>query len=1070
MSDEIFLDLADPDDSPEVIIPETIQGTFGIDSKDLDLSFDDDDLLLLDDATDIEIDDSDGLLSDAIILKTSESIVDTMSPYASSVRDAITLFKGRKRSTGLESFLIPYSDFDFMPEDVFAIFCKQTKDIATDPAYSGKTIDELADISISELFSATRWSPQLMKPEYCAGFKRYCERIRAIAAITVQNVENGDITALLDYNNLVTSLRVFEVNTISFELISTLFEDAASMASTQPIDASTLGDIFHDYMTSEGITVLTVSDAYRAIGYYLSSQDVAEILHLSADEIIELKTGEIVRQILLYELDNEVIYPGVLRGCKIGVGASYGALLKFMTDMVADGSIAAAIFIAVGNCMSAVKGWTERVFLYLDGILGFFLAYLDNVALVRPVYYGQVTKELDGFKLSYAVGDKTYEVKSDTVLCSVVGDKSGARCIPRVLVDARNGYAVCPPPTLVRPLQDFTRGGRTKVLGNMCYKFVPTITWLAENQVLATDDTESSAIVGDAMRSEGASLIQILLNYKGEFDDDFSKIVPVTVEVGDKTVYAIVSGDNSESGRICCVKDAMNIMAYDGVIVRDCETDAVILRYTDTSGTIREEVCNKGEYSEKSGITTETDVDSGLNLSDFVFTATNAKVIDIESYCKAVRWLCEMCALDYEEELESAEEVVAREFFYVAKVASIDSLVASRIMSVYPGYAERRAGDISTSEISDKGVLDTMSLQSLQELFDIVHGRPNELSGIDLETAIDDSNKIVSSVLQMLPRVTVDSVCDLLDKLDFDRLALWMVSPTQVQREPQRNMLRALHQIPEIGSRLHLLEHRLIVMKVMSLIGDEARVLFSRESFIVGAYNTPVDSSNIAEANAYLRDKSKKKDLTFALPLCRNVLSAKALSGLSSFKYYVLERNIYGLLSDAQLEHVCPEHAIKDMLEDLGFNSCAEIQAMSKEEFDKLVDKYNVVRFANKFRDVLLNILYDGLANEVTSGDHIQIVKAYDLFNSYYDLLLPVVLDEQDSNHNDSSADEFIKYAGSLVISYVPVVSPSADELDGGEVDRYMQFVKAPEDYYYDVSLDCLDGIELEDVRVYHDS
>lgn len=513
MSKEIVFDLSDDSqnnigESFEFEIPEALGETFGLSGTDIILSDEADELFLLDE-NDIDSDGSDDIvISDAVILRAAEPIVDTMSTYASNIREVIMLFKGKKQESGLDSLIIPYTDFSFMPEDVFAICCKQIKDIASDKSYANKSLDELAELSIVELFNATRWTPQLQKPEYCAAFKRYCARIRTIAGAAPKKISRGDIVSLLDYESLVGSLRVFEINTIPFGIISSMFDDAAAMASTQVIDSSTLGEIFTDYMASENLKVLTVNDAYRAIGYYLSSQDVAEILHLSPEEILELRVGEVVRQILVYELDNEVIYPFALRGQKIGSRDSYSALLKCLNDMIQDGSIAAAIFVAVGNCMTASKSWSEKVLLYLDGILGFFLAYLDKPALIKPVYYGQVEKKADGYEVSYAVGDKTYSVLANTVLCSVVGDKSGARCVPQIFIDDINGYTVCPPPSLVRSLQNFTRAGRIKTSGSMCYKFIPTTNWLAENQILTVDSVDSAVSANELMRSE-LSLIHI---------------------------------------------------------------------------------------------------------------------------------------------------------------------------------------------------------------------------------------------------------------------------------------------------------------------------------------------------------------------------------------------------------------------------------------------------------------------------------------------------------------------------------------------------------------------------------
>lgn len=1055
MSDDLGFDLdlgVDGELQVDIEVPATVREAFGV--EELTLT-DEGDVLEFED-NDSEVGSDDELaLTDSVLIKTSDSIVETMAPYAASVREAIALFKSHQVSgSSADEFVIPYSDFSFMPDDVFKIFCQQLKDFAQDPSLAGKTDDDVAEVVVQELFEATRWSPQLMKPEFVAGFKRYYSRLRRALSVSINDVDKKDITSLMDYTSLVQALRVFEINTVPFEMINNFFDDSASVASTALIEHTGLGDFVAEYMQAHNLTQFAVRDVYAAVGEWLSSQDVVETLHLSQDEMLELTSGELLRRVLLYELNNEVIYPSMLRGHRIGTEQGYRAIVEFLMSAIQDGSVVAAILFALGSSMGAIKEWKDRVFPYLDGLLGFFLAFLDDYALVNPVYYGHVTKEANGFRLSYAVGDQTYEVRSSSILCDVIGDKSGARCIPSILTDAVNGFAVCPPPALFKPLQDLTRGGRTKVAGSMCYRFAPTTSWLAANQVLAEDATASVENTESSMQSSGSSLLQMLLEYDNQFGDDSTDVIPLVVSVGEKQIYAI-GGADGETYRICGVTDGGVPEANDGTLLSDKATGSVIVRYTDRKLQLVEKVYDSGTYQEEY-LGTTADEEEVLNLSDFLLGATTVAPLDIKSYCTAVSWLCSLCALDYTEELESAMQMVAREFFYVARVPAIDSLVASRILKAYQSYAQQRLGS------GEESLVDSFNLPSIQELFDIVCGKPNAMSGYE------QWSSELAKVLEEAPMTTVADACNYLDSLDFDRIALWMLNPTQIRREPNTAMLSALHFIPAVGSRLMLLENKLIVMRVMALIGEDVLYIFGKRGFLVGAYRTPIDATSIEYVHNVLVSKSRKKDIEFTMPLCREVLREELDLTASSFKYYVLERNIFGLLSDMQSAGERYSELLKEYLEFLGFEGVDSIP--SEAEFLRKCDKDLVVQFFNRFHDSLLEMLYSGLVNEVFVSDGIQVVKAYDLFNSFYDLLLPSV-SGADTNavSPDQFKESFIQYAGSMLISYAPVVGSSADELDGGEVDRFMQFVKAPDDFVYDVPIGYLRTCKLEDMRVFRD-
>lgn len=1050
---DFSLELDDAQDSIEIEpdILENAKAVFDVGSLD----FASDDISVeLEESLELVADDpSETALSDSIFIRASDSIVETMAPYAKSVAEVMAIYLAKKkRQDALSDFVIPRSDFMFIPDDVFPVFCAQLKDLVQDKSERGKSDEEVAQDSMTMLQQATLWSPQLQTPEYISGFVRHYSRLRKLAEAGLVGKPAQDITALLDYDKLHEALMFYETNTVAFEIINHFFDDAASMAATEAINTEGLGDFVTDYMSRNQLTVLRVKDVYNAVGEYLGSDEVRDMLHLTVDEMLEMKNGELLRRVLLYELDNEVLYPGALRGAVIGSEKGQGALAAFLLDAVRNGSVASSIFITLGNCMYALRAWKDSLLPFLDGLLGFFLAMLKDSALVHPVYYGHITRKDNAFILSYAVGDKTYEVQSDSILCDVLGDKSGARCVPYPLVDGDRGYTVCPPPSLYKPLLNLSRGGRTKVSGAMCYKFTPTISWLSANQILAEDlDTVQDERTTHVNESN-SSMLQFLIQYTNTFDDDGTEVLPKCTEHNGTQILSINSGVlGEETRKVCAVIRGENLVAGSGVLLEDANSDSVIVSFTSVNGDVLEESYASTDCTSSSLASEEVDstADAGFKLQDIVIPAVNASAVGDPLYGEAVRKLCSLCALDYEEELELAKDTVAREFYYVMRVPAIDLLVGSKLLNVYEQFA------------SGQDKMDASNFASLRELFDIIYGVPNSLTSKSVWDAEAEA------MLKSAVRVTVDDVCQAIDSVHLDVLALWMVNPSEIRRAPDRRMLDALSYIPEIGSRLRLLENKLIVMKVMTFLGSQVLSIFGKRNYLVAAYNTQLDSDNFNAMNNSVINAAKLKDVKVALPLCKAILERRLNPEAGSFKYYVLERNIYGLFQDMyatagftpQLEAYTKFFELSE----------ADLTSITPSEFSVKCGQEKIVNFCNAYRPELLEYLYDGLMDEAMNGDSLQTVVAYDLFNTFYRLIFPTLGKDAEVDSTEAAVIQqaFLDYTGSMFISYVPVVGVSAGELDGGEVDRFMQFVKSPEDFVAACDIPALRTASLEDLRVF---
>lgn len=1021
-------------------------GISGIDNLVLD--DEDIDLGLFED----EDQDSSGI-SDSILLRTSVSVVDTLVPYAQRVREAVYAFGSKKSTVDHSQFVIAHSEFSYMPRDVFVTFHQILLDIACRPENLDRDLEDCAEESIASLYEATRWSPQLNRPEYIQKFSEWCGRFRVLAQIRPEK-SKSDITTLISEDNLKLAMKVFEINTTPFVQLNSFFQDAASMASQRGIADDVLGEFTHTYMARNNLRVFTVRDGYNAISEYLGSEETRNSLQLSQDEIIEFSSGELLRRLILFELNNGFLYPSGMRGKDPN---NPKTVITMLDGAIKSGSVAAEIIYIIGVMLMHTDKNNESVTRFLVGMSNFFMAFLDDPALVNPVFYGHVKHTDGGYELSYAINDKTFEMVSPDVLCDVIGDKAGTKCIPKVLLDARNGFMICPPPQLVSPLRQLTIGGKNHVSGAMCYKFSPTVSWLMANHVLAEECVEEPQQTGNALQAVGGGLLQVLLSYDNKFDNDGHEVMPVVLSYNDYVIHAVGGGKEDETLRICAVESGGSVIANTGTMLYDKDTGNVIVSFVDTSRQLHEFVAENGTYSEEYlGVQSDKE-DHSLDLSDFIVPSKRSKVVEYRGYRNAVMNLCELAALDYEEELQEVQQVIARDLFYAVCIPNIDALVATRILQAYRKYAEAR------KEAGEVELIDPFNMPSFQELYDMVAGRPNAATSYKTWDAALE--QIIAGTEQDAC-LDVDCVCEKLDCLDFDQLALQIVSRGELKREVRMDVYNAIRFIPEIGSRLCVLEDKMVTLRVLEILGDQVVSVFSKHLFLVNAYTSQVVRENVEIMSSILLEKSRKKGVDFALPLSKKVLSAENNPDSVIFKYFVLERNIYGLLSAMQTSGSKYSEETREFLTALGLDPDVVISEIGAAEFHKEVSRDTIVRFCNDQRDRLQHMVEEGLVNEVTVNKGMQLIKAYDLFNTFYDMVVGTMSSGPESTTGFVNYEQdFLKYAGSLVVSYAPITDSSAGDVDGGE-NRFAAFIKSPQDFWYDVPIDYLRPLELQDVRV----
>lgn len=1046
--DNFDLELSEDDGS--IVLDSPIAEGLGV--SDLD------DLVL--DMTDVEeeltLSDDEEELSDSILFKAGVDVSKTLTPYAQLVAEALTLAVDKEPTLGTDAFAVNSSEFDYMPEDVFRVFNGLLIDMAIGEEWQAKSVNECAELSLEELYDVTHWAPQLNKPEYISCFVRWCNKFRKLST-TLKTAKKGGILELINIPELQDAAGFFTVNTKAFNILSDFLGDG-TVVTEGDIDPRSLGVLCQEYMERSNGKRFTVRDAYDCILGYLGSDELRSTLKLSQDELLEYSSGELIRRLLVFELTQSVVYPYGLKGKQ---STDADAVLRFLSESNGSGSVACELLLMVMHIMLRYEnyrhpGKTPQTYELCSALLMFFQAAIRDDAIINPMFYGYVKKAEgdNGFELAYAVADETLVVKSKDILCDVVGNKARTYCIPKIFKDSKHGYTVCPPSQLVTPMRSIAVSGRIPVTGEVSFKFTPTVSWLEANKILAQD-----SVTEDAPKSRGIAfvdnpLMETLLSYRNTFDDTGEEVLPVVVATKGYVLYSVGRSKADEVLDIFLAEksDSNDIVSRKGTMVMDKDTENLIVSLDTSNGQSEEFVSSKTEYAEEFlGVATDVSA-TEQDISDIVFPAVQAKPVEYQEYRKAVRSLCELSALDYKEELDAVQEAIARDLFSIVYVPAIDELVSSRILKAYDTYI---TGNINEGK---EHPLDDFNLPSFSELADIIEGSKNPFA----EYKTWDEGFAKKYDVWKPNLLDVDAYCAMLDRLDFNVLALQILSRSEVRRTTDVRMYRALHGIPEIGSRLSRLEDKMVALRVLDLLGDQVQSVFSKRSYIGSAYSSQIVKDNINSVHTVLVEKSKRKDMDFTLSLSKKVLDCGGGADDVVLKYFILERNLYGLLDMLYTSPKEYEGKYTAFLEELGIPETTDFKAMSAAEFSELVPEKRVAEFfSGNNWEYMMELVERGLLREASGNNSFQVIKAFDLFNSFYDILVNTTRDVEEEDYSK----DLYSYAGSLVVSYCPVVDISAGNIDGGSA-RTMEFVSSPDDFRYDAPIGYLAKYDIQDVRL----
>lgn len=1060
MSDELELALGGDDGSLSL---DTNAGqtplTLGIDWDAIPLSDEGADFILeLDEQEEFVLGDReenrDGF-EDALALRSQVDVVDTLLPYAQCTNELLAVLVPKEISD--EDLVVKYSinrsEFPYMPEDIFRVFHNVLVDLAVKERYQQYSPNQCLELSLQFLNQSAQWEPKLNGDAYRESFLSWHKRFRKLAG-TQGQIDDDDLAVLVDMKQLQAASEVFKVNSAPFVKVNNFFSDTTAMPPDAVIDQRLYGELCTNYLAKHNFRALTASNIADAIQEYFGSDDLAATLRLSRDELVTYSIGELLRRYLLFELNAGIFYPSGLLSKTDDHMAQLGTVLY---SCAMNGSIAAETLCLLRTLMvmTPKRSLPKIADEFMQDIYEFLMHYLKDSSFVSPVFCGNVVKQNDKYTFDYVGGDQTYTIESDDILCSIVGTKYNLYCYPRVLFDDKRGYAICPAPALLTSLRAIARGGRLKVAGGMRFSFTPTIGWLIANKLLAEDKDQQEEEIKTGISGEANTLLQTLLSYDNDFtveqpnveikvleSDEYNRIIYAVSPVQGEEGYIVATVASHAEGQ-----NEEKVLGYNGRLVN--VDDVSIAQFTGVDGSIQETVIRLDTIKERFTISEGEDEAATVDIDSLILMGADVAEKPYIEYEQAVRQLCEMGTLDYEEELDFVQRVIACDLFYVLGIPKIDGLLSSRVIRAYQKVLERN------------GTIDAFNLNSLQELVDILVGVPNKLTGIkEWDKSYDEY------LMQDLVACSLDvhALCEAFDKLNLDLLATQVFSVSRISRSTETEMYMALRQVPGIGSRFHLLENKMIVLRIFNLLGDSGITVFDKFTPLVRAYGEEITVKTVDTMHYTLKEKMSRRIKlgdTYSLPLVKRIVEEEYNPDTVILKYFILERDIYSLISTLQNYGDKYRDLCTGLLSSIGLPTTTQVSKVSLKEFQKRVNREDIERAFTENNERIMSLLLSGFVSEIVAEGFFPAVRAYDLFNTFYSVLISLPSNVK----AEETYDKLFDYGASFVLSYCPAFGAGANAVDGGD-DRITAFVANSDDFFYDGDLQQLRQRELKDMRL----
>lgn len=1033
-------------------------------------SFSDGEDFLIDFDSVVDLSESDDVELDlggvAEVLKSYANVSTDLLSYYQYALNALQKLFASERNKSVKGVRPLITDFSYISpverkQQVYGFFCQMLNDLARDPRYADFTAEEAYQEMLKEIYNDLYWTPNIHEEYFRRTFFAYFENNKKLAQASLSS-SDGSVISLLDKGTLETSELVFRVNSIPFNVMSKFFGDVVNLPSPSllfPNDC--LGDFGNDLKSQYNVRTMTHQQVYDGIIVFLSSPETMRLLGLAEDDL-DFTIGELFRRFLVKELNDGVFYPNNsfnLQGLN-SLDEKIKVLARLLLDGMRQQSFAAEImFFCIELMLRGDSGsYLEFLEPFVSGMLEYFVAFSKDSALVNPVFYTLIDK-VDGdyeeprFKITYTENNEVKVVETSGILCEVLGDSNTIYWIPLVYLGPDTKSAICPPKEIVDNIRTVTARGHLSITGSVRYRYVPSYRWLSGLNLTVAAKEEHVASSESITSQVNNPLLSVLLNYDNEFDYEGEE--PEVISMKGNGIQSLLAVDmkREDSGipiKYLCLENSTIVNS--GVFIIDSSDDSIVLRYPN-DGQEETLILSKEEYDL---LVTEEENETHGSVNRFDLLGLDSSPIEESNFNPyfegVIKRLCELTALDYEQELSDAREAIARDLANVLHVAFIDQILGYKMIQLF------------VDDIKATGALDVFNLQTLKEVVNFTVGRDNVL--VDVE---EFSMEVLESLESLLAEQStmVSELLNQFERFDNHILALQSVSRGELPSSDIR-VYNALHMIPSVHSKLRDLESRFILVKILNEIGSDIVPILMKNTTLNNVYRTRCTKENVGFIEKELAS-SMKKSGTECLRATKNVLYSSIPENAVILKYFVLERNPYGILTSLEDIISMGYEDFRDVYVEfktaLGFGFVESISSMTEENFKSSVNKGTIDSAFKSYEVSLLDIVYKGLIADAGHNLNLQVVKAYDIMSCFGTSLFSL----GDSSLEDITdvsefADDFYSYVGSFYVSYSPIHGEAEDEIDGG-VDRFTAYIKHRSDFTTMNILQRLEKYDLVDLH-----
>lgn len=992
----------------------------------------------------------------ASALLGEESIEDTVEVLHSCMQRIKTIMDATDVIDNSVDFTIPRYAVPFMSNAEYEVFNAVVRDLAIVEEFASWTEFDKITYSFNVMYESALYTPGIDIEEYTRVFKSYLTKFHYLHIASKSAAPSMPLLKVVSQKKLKDLYEFFETNSFAFKYVSTILmnrpEDDVDIQGT----LQGAGVVLQTYAKKNHIRVMTSHRMYDCIYECLMSEDTAHMLGLSQEQLLGLSSGEIIRRLFVCEFQSQVFYPvGITQKPAFDPNSNESICMirDYLFAGQAQGSIAAElcwlISLLVLGTPSLIREQTNYLALFYNGLYKFFFKLVDDFGSVNPHPYNSAVKVDDNYELSSTRTAEPMTVKSESLLLTLLGNLASSFC----LTDIAKGkwFTLYPPKDLITDFIAHMSFGVNNLKENAWFKFEPTIQWLESKQIVTGKDRNST--LGNEKLSRGnlSQLIQSLIAYDNQFDSSDGVPEPCVLKTKDFSVYAIKNTDGETFSILSVLDSNGENCSLDGVLVFDKEDNSVIVNYSDLTGNEVNEVLKEDDYVEQylgkqvEDSTEEMSPESLLTLGDMEIVCTEELQMKSKLYSGYVAKLCELQGFDYFDELENVRKRIVVDLFHVMGFAEFESAAYGRILK---SYAVDNLPELLNQQIN---------FESLCSLFRLTYGNLDMLTSKNVFVE-EDIGSIKNAIEGY--RYSVVDYCRYLDTLDFDVLALQVLSKNHIHFEGKLGLYMAMLEVPGVSERLRILENKCIVANVFSIVGTSASPIFRRSAPVYRYYSSAVvTAENVDELYSALMKGNCGNVNGELMYLYRKAVKQGVPESAMLMKYFLMDRNISSVLSLLS-ENVDYYGTLKSSIEDFFGYSVDNLLELTDEESSIVLSADRVYDYFWKNTSVILDYVYDGLIAELTSTASSTLIKSIDLFNDLYSRLLTSAKTDDITSYGDC----FFDYFGSQVITYCIIIEEAAYEASGGAL-RDLLFVQHRDDFVYDVSLAPLSRHNLMDYK-----